>query len=297
MGLSVVPQLYESANVQCPVVWCWGRCPKLLLPAGTTDRGREDLLGVLCHELAHFKRRDHLATLAGELAVCVLPWNPLAWLAARRLSDLSEHACDTWVIASGESPTRYAEALLDLAPQKPMVFAPAAANGRRAVARRIRRIFDAPAANPSSGRRWTVAVALTATLLAAAAALAHRRPPTVEVVTDTGETAALVGPDVITIPSTLDLGVAEPGQPASRYVLLCNRSPEPHAVFDAVASCGCTTVSEIEPRTLNPGECMKVEITMTAPESPGATKTKFVTFDVEGQPPLELPVHLQAAGP
>ena len=126
--------------------------------------------------------------------------------------------------------------------------------------------------------------------------MAHRRSPTIEVVTDNGDSAPLVGPDVIAIPTELDLGVGGPGLPASREVLLCNRSQETHAVFGAVTSCGCTTVSAFEPQTLSPGECMKIEITMTAPLEGGAAKTKYVTFDVEDQAPLKLAVHLRAAG-
>ena len=50
----------------------------LLLPEGPDDAGI-DWDGVFCHELAHWSRRDHLSTLAGEILVCALPWNPLAW--------------------------------------------------------------------------------------------------------------------------------------------------------------------------------------------------------------------------
>jgi hypothetical protein len=66
-------------------------------------------------------------------------------------------------------------------------------------------------------------------------------------------------------------------------------------VFGALTSCGCTTVREFDPQTLGPGECMTVEVTMTAPLEPGMTKTKYVTFDIEGQAPLKLAVDLQSA--
>ncbi len=296
LGLGLAPSIWESDAVRCPVVWCWGTRPQLLLPAGGLDGDTDGLLGVLCHELAHFIRRDHLASLAAELALCIVPWNPLAWVANRRLRDLGEHACDSWVVATGASPTTYAETLLGLAPQETLVLMPAAAAGRRSVARRIRCILDARLHNPRRGRRWTVLAALATALLVAGSALAHRRPPTVEVVTETGLTAPLVGPDVITIPPELDLGLGVPGQPVSREVLLCNRSTVTHAVFGAATSCGCTSVSDFDPVSLSPGECMTVEVTMTAPVEPGTSKTKYVTFDIEGQAPLKLAVHLQATG-
>jgi len=292
LGLDDPPVVCKSDAVRCPVIWCWGAGPKLILPSRGLDRER--LFGVLCHELAHYRRRDHLASLAGELAMCLLPWNPLAWIANRRLRDLGEQACDSWAIASGASPTMYAETLLNLIPQRRLVLAPAACNGRKAIARRIHHILDGQQ-RPDLGRRWIVLAALATAVFVAGSAVAHRRPPTIEVVTATGDSAPLIGPDVITIPSRLDLGIGAPGQPMSRELLLCNRSERTHAVFGAVANCGCTTVSEFDPQTLSPGECMTVEVTMTAPLEPGTTKTKYVTFDIEGQAPLKLAVDLQSA--
>ena len=294
IGLTTTPQLYESAAVRCPVIWCWGGRPRLILPAG--NHGHAGFFGVLCHELAHSKRRDHLASLAGELVLCVLPWNPLAWLAVRRMRDLCEQSCDAWAITAGQSPATYAEALLEMVPHRTPALAPAALGGRRRVGRRIRLILGSRPTDPSSGLRWMVPVGLAATLMVACASLAQRRPPTIEVVADNGESAPLIGPDVITIPSELDLGIAAPGEAKSREIVLCNRSTRVRAVFSATTSCGCTTVSEFPPQLLSPGECMKLDITMTAPVEPGAHKTKHVTFDIEGQAPLELAVHLMTAG-
>ena len=298
LGIAPPPQLYESDRVRCPVIWCWGADTQVIVPAAGLEGGADGLLGVLCHEFAHLRRRDHLASLGGELALCLVPWNPLAWIANRRLRELGEQACDSWAIASGSTPTNYAQTLLSLVPQDRLMLAPAAVSGRRAVARRIRHILRPEPADPRFGRRWMVLAGVLTTMLVVGSAVAHRRPATIEVVANNGDSARLVssGPAVITIPSRLDLGVGMPGEPVSREILLCNRSTEPHAVFAAEASCGCTTVSPFEPTTLSPGECMTIEITMTAPDEPGALKTKFVTFDVEDQGPLKLAVHLMSAG-
>ncbi len=296
LGIARPPRLSESDRVRCPVIWCWGADTQVIVPAAGLEGDADGLLGVLCHEFAHLRRRDHLASLGGGLALCLVPWNPLAWIANRRLRDLGEQACDSWAIASGSTPTNYAQTLLSLVPQDRLMLAPAAVHGRRAVARRIRHILCPEPADPRFGRRWIVLAGVLTTMLVVGSAVAHRRPATIEVVTLNGDSAPLIGPDVITIPSRLDLGVGMPGEPVSREILLCNRSTEPHAVFAAEASCGCTTVSPFEPTTLSPGECMTIEITMTAPDEPGALKTKFVTFDVEGQGPLKLAVDLMSAG-
>jgi len=107
LGLRGMPVLLTSERIASPVIWCWGRRPIILLPQkpgflekpGFSD---VDWLGVLCHELAHWKRRDHWSSLIAEVVVALLPVQPLAWWARRRLGQLCERACDDWVLASGQ---------------------------------------------------------------------------------------------------------------------------------------------------------------------------------------------------
>ena len=303
-----VPEICVLSGLRCPVIWCWGPRPRLVLPRALAEERAEALQAVICHELAHFKRRDHLASLIGELVVCLLPWHPLAWLANRRLRDSSEQACDAWVLACGAAPTTYAESLLRLIPQPAWRLAPAAVNGRGAMTRRIARILSRGTGDPRSGRWWMIAATVATTLLAATAALAHRRPD----VTDPAASPRVSAPifaqgasptasrrseaDVVVIPHELDLGVGEPGLPKTERAWLLNRGGRPARLLGVETSCGCTTVAGFEPGVLRPGEAMAVEITMTAPNRPGAEKTKYVTFRIKERPPLKLAVRLQAAG-
>ena len=118
LGLAARPELRTSQRVRCPSVWCWGRQPILLVPARVHEEDSAiDWVAVFCHELAHWRMLDHLASLAGEILVCVLPWNPLAWWAKTRLSQLAELVCDDWVLACGSEGTDYAASLLELVPQ------------------------------------------------------------------------------------------------------------------------------------------------------------------------------------
>jgi beta-lactamase regulating signal transducer with metallopeptidase domain len=295
LKLRGAPGLVESGAVTCPVIWCWGRTPRVVLPAGPAGAPPGGLYGVLCHEMAHLKRRDHWTHLAAQLALCALVWNPLAWIAMKRLEQLREECCDAWAVEAGESPVAYAEALLGLARQRAVALAQAAGAG--SVGRRIRTILATDRVAPRSGRGFVAAATGLSALLVAGAALGHRRPPTIDVIDSTGEAALHAAPDVIAIPGTLDLGAGAPGEPRSRDLLLCNRSREPRVVFSAAAACACTTVSEFEPTELGPGECMKLEVTMTADPHPGAAKTRYVTFEIEGQAPLKLAVHVRTAGP
>ncbi len=155
LGIDKDVKVRSSRGVRSPVIWCWRRRPVLLVPsaAGRLDNG-VDWAGVLCHELAHWKRRDHISGLLAELAVCILPWHPLLWWAKSRLVRLSEQACDDWVVAIGQPGTDYAESLLDLTPGGQMAFVPAVVSSKRGLADRIRRILKDKCGNPRTGAIW-----------------------------------------------------------------------------------------------------------------------------------------------
>ncbi|MFH1741313.1 MAG: M56 family metallopeptidase [bacterium] len=156
LDLKITPRIYQSNHVRCPVMWCWGRYPTLMLPDSLDSTSiYRDWTGILCHELAHWKRRDHLSQLVGEIVVCIFPWHPLAWWAKKRLGRLSEQACDDWALAHVSSPTTYANALLNLIPQSRHAFSLPAVSRRSKLKERILHILDESKKMPELGRRWS----------------------------------------------------------------------------------------------------------------------------------------------
>lgn len=220
LGIRTGVHIRRSARTPSPVIWCWGSRPVLLLPKNTNIDEAIDWPSIICHELAHWKRRDHLSGLWAELMVCALPWNSLVWIAHRRLLSLAEEACDDWVIASGQLGTRYARTLLGLTPQGRAALVPAVVSSRKGLATRVRRILADRCGNPRSGLRWTLAVTAVASSLAVGVALAQTRPAdsTEMVTTSLGHRATIAQPKSV---ETLKIRVLDSdGSPAGNVKVI-----------------------------------------------------------------------------
>jgi TonB family protein len=69
----------------------------------------------LAHEWSHIQRRDLHTQLLAQLVCCLYWFQPLVWLAARRLRQEREQACDDAVLAGGVKAHEYAAELMELA--------------------------------------------------------------------------------------------------------------------------------------------------------------------------------------
>lgn len=94
----------------------WGaRQPRILLPSRADEWNDARIRAVLGHEIAHIQRNDWLVHLAAETLRAFQWFNPLFWLACRRLRQLSELACDDDVLRRGVPAREYAMHLLEVA--------------------------------------------------------------------------------------------------------------------------------------------------------------------------------------
>jgi beta-lactamase regulating signal transducer with metallopeptidase domain/thiol-disulfide isomerase/thioredoxin len=108
------PQLLCHSSTAVPIV-AGIVSPKILLPVGYGKWETERLRIVLRHELAHIDRRDLLFNVVSYVACTVYWFNPLVWLAARRMHLERELACDDLLLQSGESADGYATSLVEIA--------------------------------------------------------------------------------------------------------------------------------------------------------------------------------------
>jgi len=108
------PRLCLSAEAGGPFLWSLRR-PVLVLP-DPEEAAALPAPTVLAHEFAHLRRRDHWTAWLELLVQAFHFWNPLFWLARRRLHVCAELACDSWVVENFPSERRaFATALLDTA--------------------------------------------------------------------------------------------------------------------------------------------------------------------------------------
>ena len=113
LGLAHVRFRRTGASTM-PMAWGIVRS-SVLMPVDADTWPAHRLRVVLLHELAHVKRRDCLTHLVAQMACAAYWFNPLAWMAARRLRTERERACDDLVLASGTRGSDYADLLLDIA--------------------------------------------------------------------------------------------------------------------------------------------------------------------------------------
>jgi HEAT repeat protein/beta-lactamase regulating signal transducer with metallopeptidase domain len=155
----------RSPNATMPMA-CGVFAPAVLMPADADAWPADRLRVVLLHELAHVKRRDCLTHAVAQIVCAVYWFNPLVWIAARRLRAERELACDDLVLAAGTRGSDYANQLLEIARvmragRFPGVLAGAtlAMAHRSQLEGRLMAILDTTTPRTAAGRIRTAAVA------------------------------------------------------------------------------------------------------------------------------------------
>jgi len=169
--------LLQSDEDVMPVTWGWWK-PVILLPAEAGGWSAERRRIVLMHELAHIKRWDCLTQMIGQLAAAIYWFNPLIWLATRRMCVERECACDDLVLNGGCKASDYAFHLVELARsfrRLPQVAAIAMARSSQ-LGGRVAAIVDASRVRRTP-RAWWLGCWVVA-VLGMVAAVAAQKPQT-----------------------------------------------------------------------------------------------------------------------
>ena len=114
-------------QVEMPLTWGIIR-PQVLIPADAESWSTDQQRAVLLHELAHVQRWDWLTQTIAHMCCAMYWFNPLVWVADRRMRLERERACDDHVLTNGCRATDYASHLLEIARiSRPSAFAARAA--------------------------------------------------------------------------------------------------------------------------------------------------------------------------
>lgn len=134
--------------------------PVILLPIDASTWGEMELRHVFVHELEHIKRSDWTVQVMARLACAVYWFQPLAWMAWRKLCLEAERACDDAVLVRNDRAD-YAEHLLSFARRLSHTLAsPALSMANRSdLSRRVSSILDTAQVRGRAGSTW-IAIAL-----------------------------------------------------------------------------------------------------------------------------------------
>jgi len=114
-GLKRPVRLTCSSRLPVPIALGLSRAEICVPPRALAGLAPEQQEGMLAHELAHLVRRDPFWLAFGRLLASALFFQPLNWLAVRRLRELSELLCDEWAVGRTGRPVSLARCLAEVA--------------------------------------------------------------------------------------------------------------------------------------------------------------------------------------
>ncbi len=114
LGIKGEVTLVRSDRISMPMAWSVVRSA-IILPTDSQGWTPARRRVVLLHEMAHLKRRDCQTLLVARVVAALHWFNPLAWIATRRLQAERERACDDLVLSAGTRGPDYAQHLLEIA--------------------------------------------------------------------------------------------------------------------------------------------------------------------------------------
>lgn len=159
LGLRSTLSVRLVDGVHSPLLVGWWK-PVVYLPRSAERWNEVSLRLVFLHELAHWKRGDNWWQMFAATLCMLWWWQPLAWIALRRLKIEAEQAADDLVVTNESSPAEYAATLVAIAVGKAPGSLPEAGIsmlGIQALEARIRALL---AENLWRGRLGKLAVGL-----------------------------------------------------------------------------------------------------------------------------------------
>ncbi|HXU29107.1 MAG TPA: M56 family metallopeptidase [Thermoanaerobaculia bacterium] len=114
-GIDSAVRLTCAHRLSVPIALGFQNPEICLPPRALSHLDEREAESLLAHELAHLARRDPAALNLTQIAASLFFFQPLVWLARRKLYDLSELLADDWAIGRTGRPLSLARCLAEVA--------------------------------------------------------------------------------------------------------------------------------------------------------------------------------------
>ncbi|AFS79666.1 peptidase M56 family protein [Gottschalkia acidurici 9a] len=98
LGLNKNISIYSNNEFKSPFIYGVLN-PKIYIPKYVLDKATsQELLHIILHELAHYKRKDLISNLISIIAILFYWFNPVIWFAMKKMREDREIACDSYIL-------------------------------------------------------------------------------------------------------------------------------------------------------------------------------------------------------
>ncbi|WP_316752355.1 M56 family metallopeptidase [Pedobacter gandavensis] len=111
-GINRMVTIVQSGLVNVPMVVGYFK-PLILLPIGLLNNlSKEEVEAIICHELAHVKRRDYLVNILQSIMELVFFFNPAVLWISELIREERENCCDDLAVLNTNNKVGYISALV-----------------------------------------------------------------------------------------------------------------------------------------------------------------------------------------
>ncbi|NQX41154.1 Signal transducer regulating beta-lactamase production, contains metallopeptidase domain [Pedobacter steynii] len=170
-GITQMVQIVQSGIVKVPMVVGHLK-PLILVPIGLINGlSEKEVEAIICHELAHIKRRDYLVNILQSLMEIVFFFNPAVLWISKLIREERESCCDDMTISSTHDKVNYISALIscqEFQPGNPE-YAMAISGKDDQLVQRVKRMVSNDSPSLNKIEKGVLAVGLVAAVTLSAA--------------------------------------------------------------------------------------------------------------------------------
>lgn len=165
-GINKVVAIVQSGLVNVPMVVGYFK-PLILIPIGLVNNlSKDEVEAIICHELAHVKRRDYLVNILQSIMELLFFFNPAVTWISGLIREERESCCDDLAVLNTNNKAGYISALVsfeEFQMNKP-AYAMGMADHPNQLVKRVKRMVSAERPTLSKMEQRVMAVALVAVL-------------------------------------------------------------------------------------------------------------------------------------